>query len=68
MQACGFRSITEPLLQNLDRRKLVLRPGTHFYTGDKRDNMSAYALRIGDYPVCHPASVILWPRLARAFR
>ena len=43
MQACGFRSITEPLLQNLDRRKLVLRPGTHFYTGDKRDNMSAYA-------------------------
>jgi hypothetical protein len=25
--------------------------------------MSAYALRISDYPVCHPASVVLWPRL-----
>ena len=37
-------------------------------TGDKRDNMSTYALRISDCPVCHPASVILWPRLARAFR
>ena len=37
-------------------------------TGDKRDDMSAYTLRISDCPVCHRASVVLWPRLAWAFR
>jgi len=25
--------------------------------GDKRDDISAYALRIGERPVCHPASI-----------
>ena len=34
----------------------------------KRDDISAYALRISDCPVCHPASVILWPRLALGLR
>jgi hypothetical protein len=34
--------------------------------GGKRDDMSAYAPGIGDCPVCHPAPVVLWPRLASA--
>jgi hypothetical protein len=33
--------------------------------GDKRDDISAYALRVGERPVCHPASVssgLGWPQ------
>jgi hypothetical protein len=36
--------------------------------GDKRDDMSACAAGIGNCPVCHPASVVPWPRLAWAFQ
>jgi hypothetical protein len=63
----AFPSITEALLQNFNTQSIALQLKLTS-TGDKRDNMSAYALRISDCRVCHPASVILWPWLARAFR
>jgi hypothetical protein len=63
----GFQlsSITEALLQNFYRQNVGLRLETTS-TGDKRDNMSAYALRISDCPVSHLASVPMargWPGL-----
>ena len=43
------------------RENIALRPELTS-TSDKRDDMSADALRISDCPVCHPASVVPWPR------
>jgi hypothetical protein len=34
-------------------------------SGDKRDDISASAVRIGERPICHPASVssgLVWPQ------
>ena len=58
----GFPPKTDPLRQNPDGQKgsLHLERGS---TSDKRDDISAHALRIGGCPVCHSAS---WPRLPPA--
>jgi hypothetical protein len=64
LQAFSFPSITEALLQTFDRQNV----GPRLEPASTGDNMSAYALRFSDCPVSQPASVILWPRLAWAFR
>ena len=46
----GLSSITETLLQNLNMRDIALRLESTS-AGDKRDVISAYALRISDCPV-----------------
>ncbi len=60
-----FSSITEALLQYLDRQYIALRlEPTSAVT--KQDDISGYALRISDFSVCHPASVgVAFPELSK---